>query len=366
MLTTKTHEIPGYETVLEGSCSRTGLKAFIAIHNTTLGPALGGVRFYPYQKEGDALEDVLRLSKAMTYKSSVIKDGLGGGKSVIIGDPKKIKTDALLFTFGEMLNQLEGRYIAAEDVGMGVDDLMLINKVSPYVAGLATETSCGDPSRFTAHGVFQGIKASAKAVWGSPSLKGKRVLVQGLGNVGMKVAELLFWAEAKLICADPDSEKLKQAKHDMGAQIISLDEVFSTPCDIFSPNALGGIINLDTLPHFKFKAIAGGANNQLARIELGEELFKQNILYAPDFVINAGGIINAAAEFEPNGYDPISARDQTLNIYNALEEIFEISKKEKKPTSQVANEIAERNLKEGIGKRIEPIRFNLVSFSHDS
>jgi leucine dehydrogenase len=366
MLSTQIHEVPGYETVIEGKCSLTGLHAFIAIHNTTLGPALGGVRFYPYKKPEDAFQDVLRLSKAMTYKSSVIQDGLGGGKSVIIGDPRTLKTEALLFTFAELLNQLEGRYIAAEDVGMNVEDIMTISRVSPYVAGLATETSCGDPSRFTAHGVKKGIEATAAALWGNPSLKGKTIVVQGLGNVGSKVAELLFWDEARLLVADPDPEKVKKAKHEMGAEAVSIHEAHKIPCDIFSPNALGGILNETSIPELRCQAVAGGANNQLASPKAGQMLFERGILYAPDFVINAGGIINAAAEFEPNGYDPLRAREQTLNIYKTLATLFAVSKKEHKPTFIAADEMAERNLKEGIGKRIEPIRFNLIPSSHDS
>lgn len=363
MLTTKIHEIPGYETVLEGACPETGLKAFIAIHDTTLGPALGGVRFYPYASEEEALKDVLNLSKAMTYKSAVIKDGLGGGKSVIIGDPKKIKTDKLLLSFGKMLNELKGRYIAAEDVGMSVEDLMTIGKASPYVAGLATEASSSDPSRFTAHGIKRGIEAVAETLWKTPSVKNKRVIVQGLGNVGFKVAELLFWDNAELLVADPDPEKTKKACHDMGAKSLPLDKVFSTPCDLVVPCALGAVLNKDSIKTLECEAVAGAANNQLNTQDDGKRLFDKGILYAPDFVINAGGIINAATEFDPEGYNAVASRNRTENIYTTLLEIFALSKKENIPTHLVANAIAERHIREGIGRRVEPINFNMLSSS---
>lgn len=358
MLTIKELEIPGYEKVIEARSDNPRLHAFIAIHDTTLGPALGGTRFYPYPHPDEALKDVLKLSKAMSYKSAVIQDGLGGGKSVIIGDPHKDKSEALLQTFGEVLNYLKGRYIAAEDVGINVEDMLVINQVSPYVACLPTDQSCGDPSRFTAHGVFRGLQAVAKTLWGNPSLKGKRVVVQGLGNVGLKVAEHLFWDRAELFVSDVDPARVKIAHHDMGAIVVPPEKAAYTPCDIFSPCALGGILNHETVPNLECLAVAGGANNQLASPAQGEALFHRGILYAPDFVINAGGIINAAAEFEPGGYSAIAARNATIKIYETLLALFETSKLEHKPTHIVADEMAEYNLKHGIGKRVNPIQFN--------
>lgn len=358
MLVIKELEIPGYEKVIEASCDSPPMHAFIAIHNTTLGPALGGTRFYPYAHPDEALKDVLRLSKAMSYKSAVIQDGLGGGKSVIIGDPHKDKSDELLHTFAKALNYLKGRYIAAEDVGMGVEDMLTISQVSPFVACLPTDRSCGDPSRFTAHGIFRGLQAVAKTLWGNPSLKGKKMVVQGLGNVGLKVAELLFWDEADLYVTDVNPERVQIAKHDMGAIAIAPHEALTTSCDIFVPCALGGILNAESVAKLDCYAVAGGANNQLAHAEQGVELFHRGILYAPDFVINAGGIINAAAEFEPGGYSAVAARNATLKIYDTLLAVFETSQKENKPTHIVADEMAEYNLKHQVGKRLQPIHFN--------
>lgn len=360
MITIKEHNIPGYEKVVEATCDQTKLHAFIAIHNTTLGPALGGTRFYPYSQPEDALKDVLRLSRAMSYKSAVIQDGLGGGKSVIIGDPKRDKSPELLHAFAELLNYLEGSYIAAEDVGTSVEDMVTIYQKSPYVAGLPTKQSCGDPSPFTARGIYRGLQACAKTLWHKPSLEGKTVVIQGLGNVGMKLAELLFWERAELFVSDPDKEKLDKAVHDFGAHSLDVSTALLTECDILIPCAMGGIITNELVPELSCLAIAGGANNQLATPEAGKDLFDKGILYAPDYVINAGGIINAAAEFDVGGYHPQKARDDTDKIFDTLMTIFHQSKTERKPTHIVADELAEYNLKNGVGKRLEPIRFCMV------
>ena len=359
MLTIKELQVPGYEKVIEAHCDETRMHAFIAIHDTRLGPALGGTRFYPYALPEEALNDVLRLSKAMSYKSAIIQDGLGGGKSVIIGDPMRDKSEALLSSFAQVLNRLQGRYIAAEDLGTSVEDMLAISKTSPYVAGLPTENSCGDPSRFTAHGVFRGLQAVAMTLWGNPSLKGKKILIQGLGNVGMKVAELLFWEKADLIVAEVDPLRADKAEHDMGAQVIGPEAVSTYPCDIFAPCALGGILNAKTVNKLKCLAVAGGANNQLETPEQGVELFERGILYAPDIITNAGGIIAAATEFEPEGFSPKKARNDTDKIYDTLIALFETSKREKKPTHIVADEMAEYNLNHGIGKRVLPIQFEM-------
>ena len=351
MTTINELNIPGYEKVIEAKNLKTGLHAFIAIHNTTLGPALGGTRFFPYHSPAEALQDVLRLAKAMSYKSSIIQDGLGGGKSVIIGDPHQVNKKELLLSFAEALNTLKGRYIAAEDVGTSTDDMQIIHTLSPYVAGLPTLESCGDPSRFTAMGVFRGLQAVAKMLWDNPSLAGKRIVVQGLGNVGMKLAELLFWEKAELFVSDFNPGKVAFAKHSMGAQPVDIDRALLTECDILSPCAMGGVLTEEVVSQLRCQAVAGGANNQLATPEQGLQLFKRGILYAPDYVINAGGIINAAAEFEPQGYDPKAARDQTDRIYHTLISLFEKSKRERKPTHLVADEMAgiqypERNRQE--------------------
>ncbi len=355
----KIKEIPvtGYEKVIEVADAESNLHAFIAIHSTKLGPALGGTRFYPYNNPDDALKDVLRLSKAMSYKSAVVQDGLGGGKSVIIGDPKKDKNPLLMGKFAEVLNSLNGKYIAAEDVGTNVEDMLVLRRDSPYVAALPTLRSSGDPSRFTAWGVYRGLIAIAKTLWNKPSLKGKQILIQGLGNVGSKLAQILFWEGAELILCDTDPVKLEQHIHDLGAKKCDPSDFSSIECDIFAPCALGGIINEETIPQLKFLAIGGSANNQLQTPEMGIALYERGILYAPDYIINAGGIINASAEFDKQGYNPKNARDKTAKIETTLLDIFERSKLEHKATNLVADELAEFNIKNGVGQRLEPILF---------
>lgn len=349
--------VKGYEKVIEATDSSSGLKCFIAIHNTLLGPAMGGARIYPYASRNDALTDVLRLAKAMTYKSAMAEDGLGGGKSVIIADPKKEKSEKLLLSFAEVIHSLKGSYIAAEDVGTTTEDMTIIRKRTPYVAALPSEKSSGDPSRFTAWGVFKGLQAVAQTLWNHPSLRGKKILIQGIGSVGSKLAHILFWEGADLIVCDVDSAKTHEIEILYGATVIPPDQYAAIPCDIFSPCSLGGILNSETISKFSCKAIAGSANNQLLDLSHGLELQRRNILYAPDYVINAGGIINAAAEFDPEGYNPKIARDKVNHIYDTLMDLFKKSKKENKSSSQVADEIAEYKLAHLIGKRQHPIRF---------
>jgi leucine dehydrogenase len=357
MLSIKELIIPGYEKVIEGHDPTCGLQCFIAVHDSHLGPSLGGTRIYPYSSKEEALKDVLRLAKAMTYKSAVAEDGLGGGKSVIIADPRHAKTPELLHAFGEVVDSLQGSYIAAEDVGSTILDMALIRQKTPYVAALSTEKSSGDPSRFTAWGVFRGIQAVSKKLWGSRSLRGKKIAIEGLGNVGSKLANLLFWEGADLIVCDINDKVTQEAAHDYAAQIISPSKFYSVECDILAPCAMGGTINSQTLKTLHCKAIAGSANNQLEDPALGLELLENNILYAPDYIINSGGIINAAAEFEEGGYNPTYARDRVNHIYDTLMRIFEQSESEHKPTHQVADLIAEYNLKHGIGKRQNQIIF---------
>jgi leucine dehydrogenase len=358
MLSIKKLSIPGYEQVVEATDPARGLHCYIAIHNTTLGPALGGTRMYPYASPQAALNDVLRLAKGMTYKSAVAEDGLGGGKSVIIGDSHKQKTTELLHAFAEVLDSFKGQYIAAEDVGTTLADMVTIRQRTPYVASLPGDRSSGDPSRYTAWGIFRGIQAVAKKLWHTKSLRGRSVAIQGLGSVGAKLASILFWEGANLIVTDIDPTVVHQMAHDYKASSISLDGIFSVPCDVFAPCALGGIINKTTLPFLKCSAIAGSANNQLENEEIGWELMQKGILYAPDYIINSGGIINAAAEFEPGGYNPVVARDRTNHIYDNLMKIFHKADADKKPTNLIANEIAEYHISHGIGKRKFPIQFN--------
>lgn len=357
MLTIKEISINGFERVIEGKDPARGLHCFIAVHNTSLGPSLGGARIHRYSNPDEALQDALRLARAMTYKSAVVEDGLGGGKSVIIADPKTEKTRDLLLAFGETVDYLKGLYIAAEDVGSCLEDMLIIRERTPFVAALPTDFSSGDPSRFTAHGVYSGILAVAQKLWNSTSLKGKTIAIQGLGNVGMKLADILFWEEVNLVACDVDPHKTRDASRNCGVKIVSPLDFTSIECDIFAPCALGNVLTPSSVAALKCKAVAGGANNQLETPEVGQLLFNKGILYAPDFIINSGGIINAAAEFEPHGYNPLFARDKVHKIFDTLLRVFEKSEKEGKSTNQIADEIAEFNIQQGIGKRQLPIPF---------
>lgn len=357
MLDIKTLTIPEYEKVIEAIDPETGLHCFIALHNCRLGPALGGVRIYPYASREQALEDVLRLAKGMTYKSALLQHGLGGGKSVIIADPKTDKTESLLTSFAQVVASLEGQYIAAEDIGSTPQDMSILAKTTPYVVALPIETSSGNPSRFTAWGVFHAMRAASKNLWGSPSLAGRRISIQGVGSVGTKLAGLLFWEGAELLLTDIDQEKRHRLSVRYGAQELASEDYFATPCDILAPCALGGILNAETIPQLKCHAIVGSANNQLHKPEDGIRLMERGILYAPDYVANAGGIMNVAMELEEGGYDPRIARDRVLTIHDTLLEIFETAKKMFKSTSEVADELAEHNLEHDIGKRTKKIIF---------
>ncbi len=357
MLTIKELAIPGYKKVIEGLDPARGLHCFIAIHNCDLGPSLGGTRIHKYASSDDALQDALRLAKAMTYKSAAIEDGLGGGKSVIIADPHKDKTTELLHAFAEVVDSLKGLYIAAEDVGSNTSDMNLIHQRTPYVAATSKDKSSGDPSPYTAWGIFRGIQAAAQKLWNSPSLQGKTIAIQGLGSVGSKLANLLFWQGADLIVCDIDQPLVHKYVHDFGARSIDAGDIFQVDCDIFAPCALGGIINAETVPLLRCQAVAGGANNQLASREQSQQLLDRGILYAPDFIINAGGIINASIEFDPEGYNPKTSRDKVNRIFDHLLQIFRRAEAENKTTSAVADEIAEYNLKHFVGKRTHPILF---------
>lgn len=346
-------EIPvkGYQKVLKVTDKNSQLTAIIAIHTLTLGPALGGIRVQSYHSFNDALEDALRLSRGMTYKSAVSEVGFGGGKSVIIADPKKEKTSEMLLSFGQAVEALEGAYICAEDVGCTTDDVNVVRRATKYVVGLAHTKSSGDPGPFTAWGVYRGIQSIAKKLYGSDSLEGVSVAVQGLGSVGASLAEFLFWAGAKLIFSDIDMEKSKRLADKYGAKVVSADEILKVKCDILAPCALGGILNEWTIPELKCKGIAGSANNQLLRDVDGERLLDKGILYAPDFVINAGGLLNVAAELEDGGYHPSAPRHKIHRIYDTLLAIYEIAEKNQESTHNAALALADYRIKYGIGKR---------------
>ena len=357
MVSIKELTVEGYKRVIEATDSETKLHCIIAIHNTMLGPSLGGTRIFPYSSSKDALNDVLQLAKAMTYKSAVAELGTGGGKSVIIADPLRQKNEKLLRAFGQVVDYLKGDYIAAEDVGTSPEDMAVIRQTTPYVAALPSKSSSGDPSRFTAWGVFRGIQAAAKTLWGSPSITNKKILVQGLGHVGSKLAHILFWEGADLILSERDPIKLQEHAALFGAKTIGLNDYASAECDIFAPCAMGNVITEENVSLLRYKAIAGGSNNQLDSPPVGQKLFERGILYAPDYVINAGGLINATAEFNNGGYDPVASRNKVDTIYDILLNLFNQSEKSKKPTNLVADEIAEYNLTHLIGKRKNSINF---------
>lgn len=357
-LTIKEVPVEGYETVIEALDPSVGLHALIAVHDTTMGPALGGCRIYPYASVDDALFDVLRLSQGMTYKSAVAEIGLGGGKSVIIADPHEQKTDALLKSFGKAIDSLDGRYICAEDMGSTPEDMVVIRSETRWVTALPGKESSGDPSRFTAWGCFRGIQAVAYSLWGARSLKGKCVAIQGVGSVGAKLAEQLFWAGAELIISDIDPQRAENVASQFGAQTCSIDKVLEVPCDILAPCAIGGILNEKSIPRLQCTAIAGGANNQLLKDEHGGLLMERGILYAPDFVINGGGIINVACELEPDGYNPRVARRKVDKIYEVLLSIFEVAERRGLPPSHAAIDLARHKLHYHIGKRESTIHLH--------
>lgn len=357
----ETLPVKGYEQVIKVTDGKAGLTAIIAIHDTTLGVALGGTRIYPYASFDEALEDALRLAKGMTYKSAVAEVGLGGGKSVIIADPKKQKTPELLTAFGAAVEKLKGKYICAEDCGCTTEDVKIIRRATKYVVGLPHAKSSGNPAPFTAWGVFRGIQSAAKKLFGSDSLEGKSVAVQGLGNVGSHLVEYLFWAGADLILSDRDPIKMERLAAKYGTRTASPEEILKIECDIFVPCAMGAVINDRTLREFRCKAIAGAANNQLHRDDHADRLREKGILYAPDFVINSGGLLNVAAELEEKGYHPASPRYKIHHLYDTLLAIYEIAERNRESTHDAAIKLAHYRLKYGIGKRVIPPTFHHTS-----
>ena len=345
----------GYEQIVYCTDDQSGLKAIIAIHSTALGPALGGTRFYPYESEEDALVDVLRLAKGMTYKAAAAGLDLGGGKAVIIGDPKRNKTEELLRAYGRFVETLGGRYITAEDVGTALEDMDTVRRESRWVTGCShTYGGSGDPSPVTAYGVLQGIRACALEVFGDADLKGRTVALQGVGKVGNALCGHLVEAGASVTIGDIDVDNLGKAVAAYGVETIALDEIHKMEVDIFAPCALGGVVNDDTISEFHCKIIAGAANNQLATDAHGEKLRDLGILYAPDFVINAGGLINV--EDELRGYDRERALKKVEGIYRALQLIFAMSSERGISTARAALEHAQERI-----RKISRIRLVRVS-----
>lgn len=322
----------------------SGLKSIIAIHDTTLGPALGGTRMWPYSDTEEALVDVLRLSEGMTYKAAVSGLALGGGKAVIIGDSKTDKTEALLRAHGRFVDTLGGRYITAEDVGITVEDIEYVYQETRYVTGIkSTPQGSGDPSPVTASGVYHGIRASCQHKLGSGDLRDVRVAIQGAGSVGYFLSEDLATEGAHITITDIDQDKVRRVVDEFGASVVQPDEIYDVDADVFAPCALGAILNDDTIPRLKTQIVAGGANNQLEDDRHGAMLEERGILYAPDYVINAGGLINVYGEIV--GYDRETAKQKASEIYDALLSIYEISEEDGIPTYRAADRLARQRLR---------------------
>lgn len=342
-----------YEEVHFVQDKQSGLKAIIAIHDTTIGPALGGTRMWTYNSEEEALIDALRLAKGMTYKNAAAGLNLGGGKTVIIGDPRKDKSEEMFRAFGRFIQGLNGRYITAEDVGTTVQDMDIIHEETDFVTGISPAFgSSGNPSPATAYGVYKGMKAAVKEYYGDDSLEGKTVAVQGVGNVAFSLCKYLHEEGASLIVTDIHKDAVMRAVEEFGAKAVDPTEIYQVECDIFSPCALGAIINDETIPQLKAKVIAGSANNQLKENKHGDLLYELGIVYAPDYVINAGGVINVADELY--GYNRDRAMKKIELIYNNLEKVFGISKRDKIPTYVAADRMAE--------ERIERLKNSRSSF----
>jgi leucine dehydrogenase len=321
-----------------------GLQAIIAIHDTTLGPSLGGTRMWPYKTEEEAVADVLRLSRGMTYKAAAAGLNLGGGKAVIIGDPQKDKSEMMFRAFGRFVEGLSGRYITAEDVGTDVRDMEWVRMETNWVTGISEALGgSGDPSPVTARGVYHGMKACIEEAFKTKSLKGLKVAIQGLGHVGYYLAEFLHREKAQLFVTDIHEDRVHRVVEAFGAAAVMPEKIYEVNADIFAPCALGAIINDETIPRFKFKIIAGGANNQLAdEMKHGKVLKERGILYAPDYVINAGGLINVANEIE--GYNREKAVKQAEGIYHIVKEVLQLAKTENLPTNEASNRVAERRI----------------------
>ena len=335
----------GHEQVAFCHDPETGLKAIIAVHDTTLGPALGGCRMWDYQSEEEALVDVLRLSRGMTYKAAVTGLNLGGGKSVIIGNPNKLKSEAFFRTFGRFVHSLNGRYITAEDVNIRVEDIEHVAAETPYVTGVNSAGGSGDPSPVTAWGVYHGIRAAVSHKLGRDSLKGVRVAVQGCGAVGYNLIRYLSKDGAKVFASDIDDKKVERAVAELGAEAISNDGAHKIDADVYAPCALGGILNERTIPELKSAIVAGAANNQLLdETDHSAMLKERDILYAPDYVINAGGLINVYQELR--GYNKDEALKKASGIYHTLINVFEVADQEGITSILASNRIAEKRLDE--------------------
>jgi leucine dehydrogenase len=336
-----TVETMGHEQVVFFHSPSNGLKAIVAIHDTTLGPALGGLRMWPYKSEQEALNDVLRLSRGMTYKAAVSGLNLGGGKAVLIGDPAD-KNEAMFRALGRFIDSLGGRYITAEDVNTDVQDMDYIFQETDHVVGVhPVHGGSGDPSPFTADGTIHGIRACLNKRYGNTDLGAASYAVQGVGHVGFHVAKTLVNSGAKVFVTDMNAERVQQCV-DLGAEAVAMDDIYDVDAKVFVPCALGAIVNEDTIPRFKFEIVAGAANNQLRTDECGDELEGRGIVYAPDYAINAGGLMNVAIELQ--GYDRERAMRMVSTIYNNIENIFRIAERDGISSYAAADRVAEERI----------------------
>jgi leucine dehydrogenase len=338
-------EFDGHELVVFGHDAATGLRAIVAIHSTALGPAAGGCRMWPYQTTTDAVADVLRLSQGMSYKNAMAELPFGGGKAVIIGDSRKAKTPDLLEAFGRLVDSLGGRYVTAEDVGTTINDMASVARTTRYVSGLGADPgqAGGDPAPKTALGVYLGIEAAVKFRLGRTDLKGVRVAIQGLGGVGHHLCRLLAAEGAELFVADVQPAAVQRACEQFGAQPVAVDEVLALDADVLCPCALGGVLDAQSIPRLKASIVAGAANNQLAQGEDGAALQAAGILYAPDYVINAGGIISVSREYY-GGATEAQVLADIQAIPARLTEIFERARRENRTTNAIADQMARERL----------------------
>lgn len=338
----------GHEEVVFCHSQDAGLKAIVAIHNTVLGPALGGLRMWPYKSEAEAVKDVLRLSRGMTYKNAVAGLNLGGGKAVIIGDPAKDKSESLFRAFGRFVNSLNGRYITAEDVGIDVNDMEYVFRETEFVTGVhQVHGGSGDPSPFTAYGTLQGVMASLNYKHGNEDIGKYSFAVQGAGHVGSEYIKLLREQGAKVFVTDINKEAVQRCVDDMGCEAVEPDDIYDVEADVYSPCALGGTINEDTIDRIKAPIICGAANNQLATDEIGDELKRRGVVYAPDYAVNAGGVMNVSLEID--GYNRERAMRMMRTIYYNVGRIFEIADRDGIPTWKAADRMAEERI-HAIGK----------------
>jgi leucine dehydrogenase len=335
----------GHEQIVYGYDEVSGLRTIIAIHSTALGPALGGTRFFPYETEADALTDVLRLSKGMSYKAAAAGLDLGGGKAVIIGDPRTDKSERLFRAYGRIVDSLRGRFITAEDVGTTTTDIDVIRRETKWALGTSVaEGGAGDPSPVTARGLFNAAKAVADFIWGDPDLSGRRFAVQGVGKVGSAFVQLLVEARAEVIVSDAYDAAIKTAVNTYGVKSVPPEDIHTVDCDFYSPCALGAGLNEKVIPELNCQAIVGSANNQLATDEDADRIAQRGIVYAPDFVVNAGGLINVYDEML--GYSKMRALHRVDGIFQATKTILEMSKSEAINPNQAAVRVAENRIRE--------------------